>query len=251
MPTSSFVVELPLRVSPQEESRLQARLEAARQVYNACLGESLRRLALLRQSKLYQYARSLPRADKKSRALAFREANQVYGFSEYALHAYTTPFTDTWVNEQLDSLTIQKLATRAFQATQQYAFGKSAAKRAPGMFVDQLKRKAGSAGVWVNEFPTQTTKLSQTCHQCGAVRKKPLSQRWHVCECGVAAQRDLYSAFLAMCVDGQRLNADYAQSAWSGVDALLRAALSETQMAKVGRAPDSFGLGRRPSRSPV
>jgi len=46
--TPSFVLELPLRVTPTQEKRLLARLETARQVYNGCLGESLKRLALLR-----------------------------------------------------------------------------------------------------------------------------------------------------------------------------------------------------------
>ena len=49
--TPSFIVELPLQVSDAERSILQARLDAARQIYNACLGESLRRLRLKRQSK--------------------------------------------------------------------------------------------------------------------------------------------------------------------------------------------------------
>src|SRR5260370_40489454 len=41
--TPSFVCEVPLRVSRAQERRLLARLEAARQVYNACLGEARRR----------------------------------------------------------------------------------------------------------------------------------------------------------------------------------------------------------------
>jgi hypothetical protein len=35
--TPSFVTEIPLLVSPAEERILLSRLEAARQVYNACL----------------------------------------------------------------------------------------------------------------------------------------------------------------------------------------------------------------------
>ncbi len=43
-------------------------LGAARQVYNACLGE------LLCQSRAYQYARSLPRqANRRAKAVGFRE----------------------------------------------------------------------------------------------------------------------------------------------------------------------------------
>ena len=49
--TRSFVCELPLRVPSGLSRRLAARLEAARQVYNACLGEGLRWLGLVRQPR--------------------------------------------------------------------------------------------------------------------------------------------------------------------------------------------------------
>jgi len=410
--SDSFIVEIPLRVTPIQEKRLLARLEAARQVYNACLGQSLKRLALLRQSKAYRRARKAPRGTARTRAL--REAKAAVGFGEYDLHAYAAQLNHSWIGGHLDINTIQKLATRAFKAVQQYGFGKrgrprfkgrnqmdtvegksntsgirwrekgvewlgleleaeidpedpviahglsrgvkyvrlvrrklkgrnrfyaqlvcegqpyqkpknevgegvvgldigpstiaavsergaflaqfcaeleprqreirrlqrkierqrrannptnynadgtikagpkrwrtsarqrraearlaelyrrqaahrkslhgqlvnrvlgmgdtiklekvsyrafqrrfgrSVGMRAPGMFVERLKRKAESAGATVVEFPTHTTRLSQTCHNCGRVVKKPLWQRWHVCECGIVAQRDLYSAF--------------------------------------------------------
>ena len=151
---------------------------------------------------------------------------------------------------------LEKLSYRALQR----CFGRSVGMRAPGMFVAHLKRKAESANAQVVEFPTRTTRLSQTCHNCGAVVKKPLSQRLHVCDCGIQAQRDLYSAFLAACVEGDRLDAGRAREAWPGVDALLQAALSQAarksshQPASGGNFPASFGLravDQRQSRSPV
>src|SRR5713226_6392797 len=54
-----------------------------------------------------------------------------------------------------------------------------------------------STGGTLSEVPTRSTKLSQYCHHCGRYEKKPLSQRWHQCSCGIGpVQRDLYSAFL-------------------------------------------------------
>ncbi len=491
---NSFILELPLRTSSAQEKQLLARLEAARQVYNACLGESLKRLALLRQSKAYQAAQKMPRGRTgrgatekqkrmaKARAGTFREANAAVGFREYDLHAYAKQFNHCWLGEHLDINSIQKLATRAFKAVQQHSFGKrgrprfrgknqmdsvegktnkqgvrwreervewlglkleaivnqddpviahglaarvkfarivrrkikgrnrfyvqlvcegkpyqkpknqlgegdvgldlgpstvatvaeqeaflaqfcdelvprqkeirrlqrqidrqrrannpdcyddkgraikgkrptnksarqretetklaelhrqqaahrrslhgqtvnrvlrmgnvfkleklsylafqrrygrSVGMRAPGMFVAHLRRKAESAGAEVIEFPTRTTRLSQTCHGCKMVKKKSLSQRWHKCDCGIEAQRDLYSAFLARCVEDGRLNVDRARREWSeeGVDDLLRAALSQAadkaaQPAN-GRTsgqwspPSNFGLGQRQSGSPV
>src|SRR5215469_9369644 len=85
--TPSFVCEVPLRVRPAQERTLLARLEAARQVYNACLGEARKRVRLVRESKAFQHARTLYRDDPVRKA-RFREARTQHAFSEYGLHAY-------------------------------------------------------------------------------------------------------------------------------------------------------------------
>jgi putative transposase len=472
--TPSFVTEIPLAASPCQETELLARLEVGRQVYNACLGESLKRSARMRESKAYQGARNLPKGQKdspqaKARTQAFRTVREVFGFDGYPLHAYAGQFGHSWIGEHLDSLTVQAITTRAFKAVTEYTlgktgkprfkgknqfdsvegktntsgilwrdsmvkwsglelsalidpsdpviahglacrikyvrivrrklngrnrfyvqlvnegqpyrkpkhplgqgvvgidigpstiavvseqdafleqfcselldkqkqirrlqrqldcqrragnpanynpngivekgaktwrksarqkrtqaklaelqrkfaahrkslhghmvnrvlgmgdtfkleklsyrafqrrYGKSVGQRAPGMFVSHLRRKAGSAGGEVDEFPTRPTRLSQTCH-CGMIEQKPLSQRWHRCACEVVAQRDLYSAFLASCVEGERLNAGLAQMRWPGVDTLLRAAMSRIEPAIGGRLPASFGIQQSQSRLPV
>lgn len=119
----------------------------------------------------------------------------------------------------------EKISYRAWQRS----FGRSVATRAPGLFVSLLRRKAVNVGGEVVEFPTRSTKLSQTC-LCGRVRKKPLSLRRHDCECGVHAQRDLFSAFLARFVTMERGEAvvDMSQAidAWRGAEPLLSHAVS-------------------------
>ena len=55
--TPSFITELRLKVNRAQERRLLVRLEAVRQVYNACLGESLKQLKLMRESRGYQAVR--------------------------------------------------------------------------------------------------------------------------------------------------------------------------------------------------
>ena len=57
-----------------------------------------------------------------------------------------------------------------------------------GSFLNILKSKAEWAGVEVVEVNAAYT--SQTCPSCGAVAKKILSQRQHVCPCGYTAHRD-------------------------------------------------------------
>ena len=66
--TPTFILELALETSPHDEAELNARFEAARQLYNACLGEAKRRLDLLRQSKDFQEARKMPKTIKKTSA---------------------------------------------------------------------------------------------------------------------------------------------------------------------------------------
>lgn len=462
--TPSFITELPLKTDPRQESVLLKRLNAGRQLYNAVLGEAMRRVQLVRQSKIYRGAKKL-RKDNPLRKKLFKEAREAHQYSEYALHSYATRISHSWVGDHLDANTVQKLATRAYQASekvmfgrakkirfkgknqldslegktnksgirwkddkvvwlglelepiiqdydpliqhglaspvkyvrlvrrkrngknlfyvqlinegtpfrkpahkvgsgiigidigpstiaivgdssaslQQFAselkfsekkirklqrkmdrsrrannpdnynpngtikkgkkswnnskkylkttaskanlewklaahrkslhgqlaheilslsnvikleklsykafqklFGKSVGKRAPGMFVSHLKRLAESADVQVVEFPTHSTKLSQTC-QCGRVKKKRLSERVHQCECGVLAQRDLYSAFLSRFVDPETnlLQADEAKLAWSGAEQLLLAAWEQAttnQPASGGHPPSSFGI---------
>lgn len=79
-------------------------------------------------------------------------------------------------------------------------FPRSVRDRAPGLFMEILRRKAESAGEQkMYEYSTWTTALSQTC-VCGARKRKPLSQRVHTCGCGVRVGRDRMSAYLGLFV---------------------------------------------------
>ncbi|GHO45711.1 hypothetical protein KSX_38740 [Ktedonospora formicarum] len=103
--------------------------------------------------------------------------------------------------------------------------------------------------------PTRTTALSQWCHGCGKKVKKPLSERWHQCACGVGpVQRDLYSAFLAAYLDPRDPIPSCAryQAYWEGAEARLRAAHERLiQRAKEGQVlPRSLGLTRARVRLP-
>src|SRR5260370_14908666 len=102
----SFVCEVPLRVSRTQERTLLARLEATRQVYNACLGEARTRVRLVRQSKAFQRARTLPRDDPTRKTL-FAPARAQHAFSAYALHAYVQPIAPHWLADHIASLTLQ------------------------------------------------------------------------------------------------------------------------------------------------
>ncbi|GHO46130.1 zinc ribbon domain-containing protein [Ktedonospora formicarum] len=149
------------------------------------------------------------------------------------------------------TIILEKMSYKAWQKT----YGKSVGLRAPGMFVALLKRTVASTGGTLVEVPTRTTALSQWCHGCGKKVKKPLSQRWHQCECGVGpVQRDLYSAFLAAYLDPVDPIPSCAryQAYWEGAEARLRAAHEcLIQRAKEGQdLPRSLGLTRARVRLP-
>ena len=102
---------------------------------------------------------------------------------------------------------------------------RSVRDRAPGMFIEMCRSKAGSAGGGTYEYSTYTTALSQTC-LCGSVKKKTLAERTHRCDCGITAHRDLFSAFLGTYVrpvptpgtpdkHDDLIDADHARTAWS------------------------------------
>jgi hypothetical protein len=152
-----------------------------------------------------------------------------------------------------NTIILEKISYKAWQKQ----YGKSVGLRAPGMFVEQLRRTVARTGGTLIEVPTSRTKLSQFCHGCGRHVKKPLSQRWHHCACGIGpVQRDLYSAFLAAYLDPANPNPSCARqryaAAWEGAEARLRAAHERvTQRANEGQSlPRSMGIPRAGARRP-
>jgi transposase len=120
---SSFVHEIPLKTTPHDIAVLDTRIDTARQLYNACLQESLRRLGLMRESKQYRFARTLPKG--KPRNKAFKDIRERHQSQEYSLHAFAAETKNAcWIGDHLDSNTVQKIASRAFDATEKYAYGK-------------------------------------------------------------------------------------------------------------------------------
>ena len=150
-----------------------------------------------------------------------------------------------------NTVILEKISYKAWQKR----YGKSVGLRAPGMFVEMLRRTVARTGGTLIEVPTRTAKLSQFCHGCGCVVKKPLSQRWHHCPCGVGpVQRDLYAAFLASTLSVDQLIPSCAQSVilWESAEARLQAAHERVlQRANEGQSlPRSMGVPRAGARRP-
>jgi len=146
-----------------------------------------------------------------------------------------------------NTIQIEKTSFRGWQKR----FGKSVGLRAPGLFYHHLKRIVAKTGGTLNEVSPHQTKLSQYCHGCGKYTKKPLSHRWHLCQCGIGpVQRDLYSAFLLAFLNPADPVPSIAQYDWEGAEPrLLTAVECLKQRANDGQIlPRSMGIPRAGAR---
>jgi len=151
--TPSFITIIPLIVTSQDEAELLSRFQAGRQLYNALLSESMKRMQLVRSSDLYQEARKLSKGKIKNDA--FKASYQQYRYSEYDLQAYATLVANgsKWIAEKVDSNTQQKLASRAFKASSRVVLGfaKKVRFKVPAHF-KSMEGKSNKQGIrWVED----------------------------------------------------------------------------------------------------
>ncbi|QKE38130.1 transposase [Ferrovum myxofaciens] len=129
--TPTFVLSIPLVVKPGEDRILIGRMEAGRRLYNATLGEALRRHGLLKQSKDWQHTRTI--ADKKLRSDEFKRLSKEAGFTPAAIITFArTCKNEAGWKDRLGSNVTQRIAEQVFAAMQQYAFGKRGRPRFKG-----------------------------------------------------------------------------------------------------------------------
>jgi transposase len=147
--TPTFLLELPLQVNSKQAKRLHGHFEAARHLYNALLGETMKRLKRMRASEEWQQARAIPRGDIQARIVAFTALRKEYGFSEYPLHDFAKRARTTWIADHIDSSTAQTLATRAFRAANRVCVGQAKRVRfkSKGRGLDSLEGKQNTAGI--------------------------------------------------------------------------------------------------------
>lgn len=155
-PKPTFITELALAVNLAQDSVMIARLEAGRRLYNAVLGDALKALDLLRQSKMWQSARSLPRG--ADRSAAFKACNKEFGFNEYALHSVAAKHKNAaGFSDRLGAHETQKIATRVWRAVSEYAFGQRGRPRFKSIHrpLHSLEGKTNKAAVrWHDDTKT-------------------------------------------------------------------------------------------------
>ena len=150
--TPSFITEIPLITTSGDDAELLARFQAGRQLLNALLNESMVRMNLVRQSDRFQAAKK--HTSGKIRSALFRSARAAYHYSEYDIQAYATIVANQsgWIASKVDSATQQKLATRAFQASEKVIFGRAKKVRfkVPTRF-NSMEGKSNKQGIrWID-----------------------------------------------------------------------------------------------------
>ena len=136
--TPSFIVELPLRASSEDGRSLGIRLRAWNDLYNATLGELLKRLDLMHERKQWKRLRDLPRTirvpDKKGGtktiknpavAESYAAMRDEFRLSKTEAENFATKCKKAcWIHDHLTAEVVQVVATRAWRAVEQYMFGK-------------------------------------------------------------------------------------------------------------------------------
>ena len=127
--TPSSVHELTLIVNQTEYKELLKLQDLGRILYNACLGESLKRLNLIKRDKFYKETIAIPKnttENKKLRSNNFKILNNRYGFKDSSIQSFAIKCkNESKFLDQLGVHVVQKIATTAFRAVQKVALGKA------------------------------------------------------------------------------------------------------------------------------
>ncbi len=155
--TNSFILELPISVTPKDEHTLLARFEAGRKLYNAVLGGSLIRQKRMREPKAWQAARAIPipagkegKAVHQERSLTFHAVCDEYRFTSADLSSFDTHCKNSAnYDDRLGAHETQKIAERAFFAAEQYGYGKRGRPRFKGKSrpLHSIGSKTNAAGI--------------------------------------------------------------------------------------------------------
>lgn len=125
--TPSFITEVPLKVDSQQERELLARLQAARQLYNACLDEAMVRMQRTKDSSPYRQAKKMRGGNKKQRRELFLEARKQNRFSEYEIGSFATATANAskWMADNLGAHEKINMGARAFKAAEKVLFSRA------------------------------------------------------------------------------------------------------------------------------
>ena len=170
----------------KEKQKLQRKLDRQRRINNPFNYNDDKTIKNRKDLKKWIYSKEMIKTINKLKSI-----EQSLSGQRKTEHGYYA----NKILSKCDIFVTEKLSFKEFQKQ----WGKSIGRTAPSMFLKLIERKLTYQGGTYIEFSTYDTKLSSRCH-CGAIKKKSLSKRRHICNCGANIQRDIYSAFLGLYV---------------------------------------------------
>ena len=154
------------------------------------------------QQAVSRKKRGSERRKQAVRRLARARAKQARKRLDF-LHKTTSQLAQNHALVAMEELRINNM-TRSAQGTveqpgrnvaQKAGLNREILDTAPALLMQLLRYKVSDTGGMRAEAPTRKLKPSQTCPECGHVRKKSLSERTHRCaSCGHTEPRDTASA---------------------------------------------------------
>lgn len=134
--TPSFVVTLPLRVSPGDERRLRDRFVCGTRLANVMIQHARALVASMRSSAQWAAARALPRTtedQRRARAEAFGGIRKFYGFTKVDFDAVVCQHAKAaGFYGRIGTHEMQALAERVFRGADEWVCGKRGALRFKG-----------------------------------------------------------------------------------------------------------------------
>ncbi len=121
--TPTHVACLRLEPTPSQARVMLLRGRACDRVYNACLGEALRPLELLRADGRFNEAKEM--ASGPDRSAVFQALDSEYGFGEQALASYGSSLRKSWVRTLVGAQEAQVEGRNAFRSVKRWAVGLS------------------------------------------------------------------------------------------------------------------------------
>jgi putative transposase len=191
-------------------------------------------MAALSTGELIANARPVKRAEREMRRRQRQIARCKRGSNRRrevkarvaSLHAKITRTRETHLHQVSASLTarfgtiaIEKLNVKGLAGGM---LAKQVNDVAWGRFIGMLRYKAARAGGTVIEVDPRGT--SQTCPECGVIKKKELSQRVHRCDCGCILDRDVAAAKVILIRAGNGPGGRNAGATRRGLEKICEAA---------------------------
>ena len=125
--TSSYIVELPLRVNDQQNRFLEKAFEFGRTLYNATLGSALGRLQRMRETQEWRVARDMPKG--KARTKAFSAVHKAFGLTEFGLTIIANNHRKASGRKDIGAHEAQSIGKAVWRGLQRHMFQKAGRPR--------------------------------------------------------------------------------------------------------------------------